>query len=327
MECYGDAANKPAVLHWCASVGWWLPARYSADCRKAPVGARACREHRVCVQRCQGGVLGDGGQQGAVVCTCGLCGRARCERSTKCPRGLVLSRTRRYGCVRVHKVVARLGFNVCVPRGQKVQPWVASTSVHAGHGHGNAMAWPRRWCNATRTNNGGLQGGTWRVGSLQAEKIGWGAMAFYGRFIDMSPVSTQGGRGRQGGVLPGGLKTTRAKLRRGTAVTGRCCAMQHCSVEVADRGRRRGAELWRRCSSVATVVLGVLLGVVVAPAPPWLGGGAPRAAAPSPPFSLLPLLPSRLPPLLFLAAAAGKKWHVGLGFGGGHGAGFIGGVR
>ena len=120
MEHDGGTTNKPAASRRVrVSTGLWLPAMCSAECQGAPVSAWPRLKRRVCVQRCQGGVPGDGGQQGAVVCTCGLCGHARRERSTKCPRGLVLSRTRRHGCVRVQKVVARLGFNVCVPRGQE----------------------------------------------------------------------------------------------------------------------------------------------------------------------------------------------------------------
>ena len=113
--------------------------------------------------------------------------------SMKCPKELATSQVRRCGCVHVQEVVARLGFTMAVRVRvvvlEKGRPWAVSTSVRAGHGHGKAMAWPRRWCNAMRTNDGGLQGGTRRVGSLQAKKIGRGAMAFYGRFIGMSPAA------------------------------------------------------------------------------------------------------------------------------------------
>ena len=108
----------------------------------------------------------------------------------KCPKELATSQVRRCGCVHVQEVVASLGFTMAVRVRvvvlEKGRPWAVSTSVRAGHGHGKAMAWPRRWCNAIWTNDGGLQGGTQHVGSLQVEQIGRGAMAFYGRFIGMS---------------------------------------------------------------------------------------------------------------------------------------------
>jgi len=119
VEHDGGMTNKPAASRRVrVSTGLWLPAMCSAECQGAPVSAWPRLKRRVCVQRCQGGVPGDGGQQGAVVCTCRLCGRARRERLMKCPKGLVLSQTQRHGCVCVQWKVARLGFNVCVPRGQ-----------------------------------------------------------------------------------------------------------------------------------------------------------------------------------------------------------------
>ena len=66
----------------------------------------------------------------------------------------------RCGCVHVQEVVASLGFTMAVRVRvvvlEKGRPWAVSTSVRAGHGHGKAMAWPRRWCSATRTRDGGL---------------------------------------------------------------------------------------------------------------------------------------------------------------------------
>ena len=195
MEHDGGTTNKPAASRRVrVSTGLWLPAMCSAECQGAPVSAWPRLKRRVCVQRCQGGVPGDGGQQGAVVCTCGLCGHARRERSTKCPRGLILSRTRRHGCVRVQKVVARLGFNVCVPRGQN------RCSLGAFHERVR-RAWPWQGHGIATTalvrvyGDGGLQGverGASGSGRNKGRVVLWPATRGFIGGVRLTPDSKRG---------------------------------------------------------------------------------------------------------------------------------------
>ena len=215
VEHDGGMTNKPAASRRVrVSTGLWLPAMCSAECQGAPVNAWPRLKRRVCVQRCQGGVPGDGGQQGAVVCTCGLCGHARRERSTKCPRGLILSRTRRHGCVRVQKVVARLGFNVCVPRGQK------RCSLGAFHERVR-RAWPWQGhgvATATQVqvyNDGGCGLETAARWAPAEERDGVVLWACYERVHRWRTAHQQheGAREMGSGGLPGGLGEERGRSR------------------------------------------------------------------------------------------------------------------
>ena len=63
--------------------------------------------------------------------------------------------------MRLQEAVARLCFTTAVRVRamvlEKVRPWAVFMNVRTWHGCGKAMAWPRRWCSATRASDGGLQ--------------------------------------------------------------------------------------------------------------------------------------------------------------------------
>jgi len=117
-------------------------------------------------------------------------------------------------------------------------------SVCAGHGHGKAMAWPRRLrCKCTTTAAAGWK--QRRDGLLQKKGTGWSYGLATRGFIGgaQHTGSTKGLGRRAAAAYLVGSEKDRAEQGRVAAVERWCGAVQLTSVEVVVQGAKL-----RRCS-------------------------------------------------------------------------------